>query len=203
MFIHSTEIAAIDFVLLPSEKDIRDVIGLNRSLIQPSDRQITLSPDGNLPHLSLLMGGLPLNRLELATKELKSLAEPLRKIILRIDKIACRNDCSSLTFENGRDLQPLHEILLTTYGEMLEKEVQREMFNNSTAISESSVTYVNSYRQQSIREHFWPHITLGYGKLPDHVSIPKAITLDKIGIYQLGNHCTCEKKIFTITLPSE
>ena len=202
MYSYLTEVIAVDFVLLPSDQEIQDIIQLNSGLFQPADRQIVLSKAGNLPHLSLLMGGLSVKRIELAKKKLRALATSLGSFYLKIDKTVNRNDCVSLNVEKKQGLQRLHETLMDEFDDMMETQVTGDMFNYGTVISDSSIKYVNSYWQQSIGKCYWPHITLGYGKLVDGTRIPKLICFDKIGLYHLGNHCTCSKNIFTITLNS-
>lgn len=181
---------------------MEDIVRLNRCLFQPEDRQIILSQTGNLPHLSLLMCGLPVKRLETVKAKLRALAASFCQFHLNIDKIVYRNECTSLNIENMKDLRHLHETLIYAYGDYMETTVTGSMFNHDTVISEASINYVNSYGDQGTREHYWPHITLGYGKLPVDTRFPQVIGFDKIGLYHLGNHCTCSKNIFTTTLLS-
>ena len=94
----------------------------------------------------------------------------------------------------------LHKTLLKEFSGLTNKGISAEMFHTPPAISESSVSYVNTFRQQSAGDQYWPHITLGYGKLRNNSGIPGGICFDKLGLFHLGNHCTCSKKIFTISL---
>ena len=200
MYRHPTDILAVDFVLLPADREIENIVLLNRRLSQPADRQIILSKTGNLPHLSLLMGGIPVAGLRQAEKKLEALAHSLGRFDLKIDKTVFKNDCISLNIEKNQKLQLLHKTLTREFGGLKKTEITAEMFVAQPVISDSGIEYINSYWQQSIRENFWPHITLGYGKLAENARIPESISFDRIGLYHMGNHCTCNKYIFTITL---
>lgn len=200
MYQHSTEILAVDFVLLPARQDIEDIIFLNKGLSQPADRQIILSKGGNLPHLSLLMGGLPIKGLDKVKEKLEVLAQSYGGFDLQIDQTVHRNDCVSLNFEKNDKLLRLHKALIKAFNWMMKTGITKEMFAADSVISNSSIKYVNSYWQQGILEDFWPHITLGYGQSVDNARVPGVMSFDKIGLYHLGNHCTCRTKIFTSAL---
>lgn len=197
---YSTKIIAVDFVLLPADPEVEQLIRLNQRLSQPDDRQIVLTKNGNLPHLSLLMGGLSTEGLESTATRLQTLATSLRKFCLKIVETAYRNDCTSLSVEKREDLMHLHKTLMEKFDGLINRGISAEMFHKPQAISESSVSYVNTFRQQSAGEQYWPHITLGYGKLRNTSGIPGGICFDKIGLFHLGNHCTCSRKILTISL---
>lgn len=200
MYQHSTDILAIDFVLLPADQEVEDIVFLNKNLSQPANHQIILSGTGNQPHLSLLMGGLPVAGISEAEEKLQAVARSFESFYLKINKTVLRNDCVSLDIEKNQKLQLLHQTLIEEFYDLKKTDITGEMFVVDSVISDGSIKYINSYWQQSIREDFWPHITLGYGKLAENARIPEGIGFDKIGLYHLGNHCTCNKNIFTIAL---
>ena len=200
MLQHSTDILAVDFVLLPVDQEVEDIVFLNKNLSQPANHQIILSRTGNQPHLSLLMGGLPVAGLPEAEEKLHALARSFESFYLKINKTVLRNDCVSLNVEKNQKLQLLHQTLIKEFYDLKKTDITGEMFVADSVISNGSIKYINSYWQQNIQEDFWPHITLGYGKLGENARIPGVIGFDKIGLYHLGNHCTCSKNIFTITL---
>ena len=200
MYQHSTDILAVDFVLLPVDQEVEDIVFLNKNLSQPANHQIVLSRTGNQPHLSLLMGGLPVAGLPEAKEKLQALARSFESFYLKTNKTVLRNDCVSLNIEKNQKLQLLHQTLIEEFCNLKKTDITGEMFVADPVIGTGSIKYINSYWQQNIREDFWPHITLGYGKLVENARIPEVIGFDKIGLYHLGNHCTCSKNIFTIAL---
>ncbi len=153
-----------------------------------------------MPHLTLVMGGFPVDQLEGSAKEIRSLTSSCAPFHLKIDKVAYKNDCASLDFKKNERLQQLHETLIKSFRSSLVGDITAAMFAGDSQIGDSSITYINNFWERNIGENFWPHITLGYGKVPDSIRIPDTVTYDKVGLFHLGNHCTCHKSICTFPL---
>ncbi|MDN5211291.1 2'-5' RNA ligase family protein [Fulvivirgaceae bacterium BMA12] len=200
MYQHPTEIIAADIVLLPSDQDIEDIVLLNRTLHQPANQQIVLSKTVNLPHLTLLMGGFLLDQLEVSAKAIQSLTSSYPPFHLKIDKVVYKNDCASLDFKKNKRLQQLHEALIKSFRSSMAGNITGAMFAGDSQIGDSSITYINNFWERNTGENYWPHITLGYGKVPDSIRIPGTVSYDKVGLFHLGNHCTCYKSICTFPL---
>jgi hypothetical protein len=62
-------------------------------------------------------------------------------------------------------------------------------------VSSSTLRWIGRFRQDAALRHYRPHITLGYGKPNEERDLPKTFLATRIGIFQLGNHCTCVRPI--------
>jgi hypothetical protein len=60
------------------------------------------------------------------------------------------------------------------------------------AVTESTLAWIRDYREKSSFERFFPHITLGYGRLADF-PFPARFTAPRLALCHLGNHCTCRR----------
>ncbi|HUT29536.1 MAG TPA: hypothetical protein VMX13_07085 [Sedimentisphaerales bacterium] len=188
---------AIDIVLLPDEAMTAKVIEANRNLVRQFGAEIVLDKENCLPHISLAMGSLAQTDLPAAADILKDIAG--ENALPRLEATAIRTSTNSmcrtvsvLEVKNIEQLQSLHEEVMGTLGPYLGGDVTREMLYNPDEIEQSTLRWIESYRDKSSFENFFPHITIGYGELAP-MAFPIAFTAGRLALCHLGNHCTCRK----------
>lgn len=88
------------------------------------------------------------------------------------------------------DLAGLHESIVTAFRPLLTEYVTEADIYDLPPIDTSSLDWINHYIPHYCFQHFWPHITLGFGTPPDNFQ-PYSFQASRLAICHLGNHCTC------------
>ncbi len=189
---------AIDAVLLPDDP-VRDLaLQLNQKLIYNFNSEIQLHQDHCQPHISLAMGVIEDNQIEAIKSELKStqplIPEKLAVSGIKVNINAKNEPVSSLEIEKTPSLESLHRRIMKKIKPFLCGPARPQMFFGHEPIAETSLDWVTSYSKKSAYDNFWPHITLGYGRLDEcDINFPLEFTPKTLALCQLGNHCTCRK----------
>lgn len=195
---------AVDIVLLPPDEIINLTVEFNRTLIKKFGRKIVLDKKHCLPHISLAMGCLDLGMLETARKILDRIAKETGKLDLTIDgiHIESRMDGNTnclLRIEKTLRIQTLHERVMSELQSHFTYDADEAMFFSPEEIGSSTIQYVNTFREISGGKNFFPHITIGLGKL-EPLKTPIHFTASTLALCHLGNHCTCRKIIASFPL---
>lgn len=188
---------AVDIVLLPDEAMTAAAIQANRSLLGGFNTEIVLDKDKCLPHISLAMGSLSQTDVATVADILKDIAG--RNRLPRLEATAIRTSTDSLgrtvsvlEVSNIEQLQSLHEEVMTALGPYLGTYVTGQMLYNPAEIEQSTVRWIERYREKSSFENFFPHITIGYGE-PAGLKFGIDFTVSRLALCHLGNHCTCRE----------
>lgn len=195
---------AVDIVLIPDVHLFDQVLAMNAELVRKHGSEIVLHWRACLPHISLAMGCVDQEDIPEIRQLLHSLWRryPLRKFLhtkgLVYRTNAREETVSSIELLKDPGLQQFHEKVMEYVSPFMKHEAAPEMFVGEGPIAESSLAWVNSFRETSAYEYFWPHITLGYGKATP-VKIRKGFHVDSLMLCQLGNHCTCQKVLASST----
>ena len=194
---------AVDIVLIPSADLFDQVLAINAELVREHQSDIVLHATRCLPHISLAMGGID----EADVVHVKPLLHTIRKDYpldepLRTRGLVYRTNTwgetvSSIELVKDQRLQRCHEKVMETIGPYFKVEVTEDMFVGNGPIAASSLKWVNTFKEKSAGEHFWPHITLGYGKAKA-VKIRGTFYAPLLKLCQLGNHCTCRKVLVSV-----
>lgn len=169
----------------------------NRRLVEEFGRKIVLHKKTCLPHISLAMGCIQTDDIATALTLLPGISQDIS--LPQLTVIGVRSSTNSLgetvsTFEveKTEQLQLLHERVMETLAPYLTSDVTAQMLYEPAEVSESTLLWIENYRQKSSFAKFFPHITVGYGRLND-VSAPIKFSVSKLALCHLGNHCTCRK----------
>jgi 2'-5' RNA ligase len=190
---------AADVVLLPDEAMTRRAIEINRRLVTNDPPEIVLNDKDCLPHISLAMGGIEEGDVDAMGRCLEKLARETAVRQLKIVGIQSSTNSrgqtvSVLEVERTRELQTLHERVMTEMKAFFRYEVRETMIYGGVAKG-TTLDWIRTYPQKAGYEHFSPHITLGYGAAPADLSFPIPFTAARLALCHLGNHCTCRKII--------
>ncbi len=176
---------AIDAVLFPSSEVVEEAIKLNKELLLQVDNNINLNRENCLPHISLAMGGLEEDDLSIIYKDLKEVAQQSKEINLKIIDIHIQeleNDqkASSLVIEKTKQIQAIHEKVIEILMPYFTSEVTKDMLCSSL-VEAVTLNWIRNYLNESSFENFFPHITIGFGKI-NNIKLPIYFTATKLAI---------------------
>lgn len=188
---------AIDAVLLPSDEVAARAIEANRELVKQSPGKIVLDKKDCLPHVSLAMGCI--NESDIAEIEgilqetvRKHNPGPLTVAGIHVGAASTGDLISLLELKRTKSLQLLHEEVMRVLAPYLSHDVTAEMLLSAAPVAESTLLWIRDYPEKSSFERFFPHITLGYGRL-ENFSFPARFAASGLALCHLGNHCTCRR----------
>ena len=189
---------AVDIVLIPDAHLFDQALSINADLVKHHHSDIVLHATQCLPHSSLAMGGIDQD-------DVCNIKQILHAIwrMYRIDDLlhtkglvhktnSKGETISSIELVKDKDLQILHEKVMELIGPYFKYTITEDMFVGKGPIADSSLAWVSTFTENAAHEHFWPHITLGYGKT-EAVEVRNTFYADSLKLCQLGNHCTCQR----------
>jgi 2'-5' RNA ligase len=195
---------AVDVVLLPDEKMTDKAIGINAELVKKFGSEIVLNKENYLPHISLAMGCIDEVDIAPVEKVLEEIGKgtslpDLKVVGVRASGNSKGQTVSVFEVEKTKELQLLHEEVMNTLAPYLSTDVTEDMIYGDQPVAGSTLLWIKNYREKVSFENFFPHITIGYGRIENHVP---AITFapSELALCHLGNHCTCRKVLVSIIL---
>lgn len=197
---------AVDVVLLPSQMMSDRVIEANRKLLKQRAGGITLDKERCLPHISLAMGGMDERDTVHIKKILQAVAKnhslgPLTVVGVHTETDSAGEEVSVFQIKKTKRLQSLHEAVMRRLSRHFSYDVTAEMVLRPPAASPSTLAWINDYPEKSSFENFFPHITIGYGRV-DKFPFPVEFSASQLALCHLGNFCTCRKVLATAELRS-
>lgn len=187
---------AIDVVLLPPEPVMNVVLKWNKDLVEDDRTNIILNTHDFLPHISMVMGCLPLDDLLRAQTTLKSIAANNKNLELQASTIRTIDvpdrRIVTLDIAHNHELIKLHESMVNEFAPLLTQDATDMDVFDLPPINPSTLEWINGFIPHQCFENFWPHITLGFGKLMPAFK-PFTFRATRLAICHLGNHCTCRK----------
>jgi 2'-5' RNA ligase len=182
---HMNDIVAVDWALIP-EPDIVDfAVRLNQQLPNEKDR-ISLGHTAFYPHMTVAMCFVRHDRVEEMKAKLAALPAP--RVIVFQNLIVWSfpgKYTSYFIIKPDKKVIGYHRECMRLMSKYL-VEPQADAFFEP--VGESTESYVRQFNLFA-GENYWPHITLGYGKLMH--DIPEFSAKARPGLFWLGNHCTC------------
>lgn len=193
---------AVDVVLLPDEDIAAKALTVNRKLIEQYGRHIVLD-ESHLPHISLAMGCMDTDNVAPAREVLETVARECPPGDLVITGIATvlnarGRQVSSFILAQTGPLQTLHERIMNEMQAYFSYDVTPEMIYGEQDVAETTLAWIRTYREKAAFRAFFPHITLGYGRVCEPLTFPMACAPSALALCHLGNHCTCRKVLAAI-----
>lgn len=187
---------AVDIVILPPDPIIELAINANRNLLAGNPEGIVLGQARNVPHISLLMGGIASDLIDDATEVLRAISKKNPTLHLFISGLDSResgqHNVISFDIERSNELATLHETIVNEFSPLLTQDATEEDFNDPSPIAKSSINWVNRFIPDACLDKFWPHITLGFGDYKGGFR-PLRFEASRLALCHLGNHCTCSR----------
>ncbi len=183
----------IDIAIIPTEEIINQCIFINSQL----DNTGYISfKDGYYPHITLGMGCVLNDDLDNIFNEIKFCIEKFPKSIINIIGYE-GNAYFSLEVGKNDLIINLHEEIMNIFKKYSHYgDAKKEMFYESENVKENSglIKWVNNFETDHAHDKYDPHISLGEGERPN-INFPFSFMIDKIGVFHLGVHGSCKKKI--------
>lgn len=197
---------AVDAVLLPPEKVIAWAIEANRELQKQCPGRIILGRETCLPHISLAMGcinNIDIIKIGGILQELAEKHHPgeLISIGIHVGTNSIGEKVSVLELESTKKLQSIHEELMLRLKPYFSHDVTAKMVLSPPQACESTLRWIREFPEKSSFQRFFPHITLGYGKLTEF-PFPAYFKAESLALCHLGNHCTCKKILTSVEFKS-
>ena len=194
---------AVDVVLLPSEEMADKAIAANKELLKQYADKIVLDKENCLPHISLAMGCIDKSSIDEIDKILKTAAKEnslgqLSAVCIHTETNRAGEKVSVLEIEKTEALQSLHEGIMKRLEPYFSFDVRAEMVLSSET-GELTLDWIKNFPEKSSFEKFYPHITIGYGKINKY-SFPIKFSVSRLALCHLGNHCTCRKILASTNL---
>lgn len=195
---------AVDIVLLPSQEMMDKAIAANQSLSSRQTDKITLNKSDCLPHISLAMGCIEETDISSIEKILRTfaLSHPpglLSVAGIHIETNAAGQKISAFEVSRTERLQSLHEAIMRELAPYLSYHVTADMVFSEPPPDRHTLRWIRDYPRKSSFENFFPHITIGYGRVAELPS-PIRFHATQLAVCHLGNHCTCRKVLASAEL---
>lgn len=197
-------VKAVDVVLLPDDDLTCKAIKANAELVGKFGRKIVLDKESCLPHISLAMGYIDEKDIFVIGNILESIAKehPLGDLIIvgvKSSENAAGEKVSVLEVEKTEELQLLHQVVMEKMKPYLSYNVTADMIYGDEEVAETTLRWIENYREKSSFDKFSPHITIGYGELSSF-PLPMNFTASRLALCHLGNYCTCREALTSVEL---
>ena len=106
---------------------------------------------------------------------------------------------SLLEVERTPALQALHESVMEELSPFFRHEASAAAVCDDV-VAETTLEWIRRYREKAAFERFLPHITIGYGQMPDEPPFPIDFNVAELALCHLGNHCTCRRVLTSVPL---
>ncbi len=195
---------AVDVVLLPDEAMTDRAIEANTELVRKYGTEIVLDKSSCLPHISLAMGCIEDSDIGAAGKVLEGIAEQnpvgeLKVVSVQVTENAKGEKVSVFKVERTQQLRSIHERVSQKLAKYFSFDVTRNMIYGSEKVAETTLLWIENYREKSSFERFSPHITIGYGQAEEFAG-PIEFRAPQLALCHLGNHCTCRKVLVSVSV---
>jgi len=195
---------AINIVLVPSNKMISNLIEINKELLNTNDNKIILGNKINIPHISLCMGGVNKSKIPEVIEKLDEISNDFRQFDfegkLKVQITSNNEKITWIELLNKKKIQKLHEVVMHKIWNYLNYDIENYMLLNPQEVERSTISWIKDYSNLYYYPlQFEPHITVGIGETENYYETFN-FSCSKIAIFQLGNHCTCKKMIYSIDL---
>ena len=199
---------AIDVVLLPETGVAGLAVEINRKLIGSDRNEIVLDETTCLPHLSLAMGVIESEQVDVIMETLaKATGDgPTGDLVLTgvVTVLNAKNEPNSMfAVAKTIALQKLHERVMEAVEPYISSDVTARMIYGDEDVAPSTLTWIRDYRQKAAFGAFFPHITIGYGVVQEAITFPIRFVAPRLALCHLGNHCTCRRVLASVAIPPQ
>jgi 2'-5' RNA ligase len=196
---------AIDVALLPSKEVMDLAIEFNKHLGKKSINTIMLNKTNCFPHISLCMGVIDSKDLKKISIIINRLITDFSNISLTIDSFKIYpmkngDQLYSFNIEPSKKISDLQRKIMIELWSFLSYEVRPQMLYLPKEINDTTLLWIKNYaNKHDSPKEFHPHITIGFGQTDKKIKLIK-FKPSQIGIFQLGNNCTCRKRLYSLNL---
>jgi len=192
---------AIDIVLLPPPAIADSAVKINKMLNDYfKNKTIVLDKKTCLPHISLAMGSITSENLEILLDDLLLISDKYLPYEASFKGYAAvktseNKVVSGIDIIKNEVISNLQDEINTSFSKFNNGVVTPDMiYPDETEITDFTLEYSANYLKNSAGDNFSPHITLGNGnvyELKNIPVIPSKFICENIAVCHLGNNCTC------------
>ncbi len=192
---------AIDIILTLPEHIQEEIINLNKWLTGSKDAFLQNSINC-IPHITILMGCVEesnIPELEIRLWQLSWKLKWLHIESLWIEKFTLPdgNLWPYVAIAESKELQYLYDSVIDILRPLMHYNVQREHFAVPEDINNITLEWTIRNTKKAKWAPFHPHISIGIGDMAT-TEYSRSFGAKWIGIYQIGNYCTCRKELFSL-----
>ncbi len=181
---------AIDVAFLLPEDAHARALAVNARL-RAEDCEGFRFDETHLPHITLVQQFVRRARLPEVFAAVESCLGEFSPMTLTVLGIEARGETVQFVIAPHPELSRLHERLMEALAPFDEGDGPAEAFaDGDEPPRPRDLEWVRHYRAQASGAHYFPHITLGKGRMSES-SAPFSFTADRIAVCQLGRFCTC------------
>lgn len=197
---------SVDIVLLPPPEIMDLCFELNKEIVTRGGDITIFDREKCIPHISMLMGVIDQDELWLIIADLNYMAQEICPIDLTIEELlliqtSLGDNNYSFTLNKPDSLRQLHHTLFSKFFNRLSFDPTLDTIYPDPTPEEVTLWRIRKFAERSDFTKFSPHITLGVGGDAELSFVWKReFITSQIGIYHLGNYCTCAKELSRIDL---
>ena len=195
---------AISIVLLPSRDMINKTIEMNKELGAIHNDEIILGLKENVPHITICMGAVFESEIPEVITIIDKISEQFTQFEFEAKlkvQISDNNEkITWLSILNKEKIQKLHEFVMNKMRNYLDFKIEKRMLIEPETIMKSTISWIKNYSNLYHDPTLYrPHITIGIGKINKYESVFNFLS-SEMAMFQLGNHCTCARLIYSTNL---
>ena len=197
---------SVDIVLLPPPEIMNLCFEFNKEIIARGGDITIFDRETCIPHISMLMGVVEEEDLPSIVADLQSLAHDTKPLSLSIEELLLTQipnwyNNYSFTLSKLESLRELHHEIFSKLLNKFSFDPTLETIYPDPLPEEITLWRIRKFAERSDFTKFSPHITLGVGGDAELSFVWKReFITSQIGIYHLGNYCTCAKELSRIDL---
>jgi 2'-5' RNA ligase len=185
---------ALDLALIPPIEVIERAISISAGL---ESSKIKLNKFNMIPHISLSMAAIDLNRSYKVLDKLEDLASKTKELKVTIQgnyqaEVLSKPVCGWAIVHND-DLLELHEKAHKLLRAYHDDDFGLDAFAEADLVLPISKSIVEDYDLKYATSNYQAHLTLGFGQYNQQEEF--SFMVNNMSLYQLGNFCTCNKLI--------
>lgn len=154
---------AIDIVIIPPEPVMSEAIRVSGLV---AGKHIRLNKGTQLPHISLLMGGMSPDRESEVLERIQKISGMFKSIPLSINEIRIKSSYTGLHLVRSDELFELHRTLVSDVMPLLDYAVPLHAVADADQALPKTLEWIQGFPENSSNENFDPHITLGRDWIP-------------------------------------
>ncbi|MBI4021918.1 MAG: 2'-5' RNA ligase family protein [Candidatus Andersenbacteria bacterium] len=192
---------AVDIVLLLPPRITNLALQINRSLETTDKPIIKLGRLTCVPHITLVMGCIPATALPSLKRSLRTLARRQSSLPLTITALASQpskpgNKIYTLNIAKNDDLQMFHEQVVALIQPYTTLRATVTSLHPNAPPDPVAAKWVNNYIKTGSLANYWPHITVGMGRIKTKLPSPVSFTAARLGLCHIGHVGTCYRLLW-------
>jgi len=193
--------ASFNIVILPPDEIAQKAISISK-LFQNKKALFTLNDKNHFAHITLYMVELPLKNVPEVITELKKIASETRSLELTKDKYRQSfRGYLDVGFKKTHEVSALQKTIIEKINPFREGLLKPSDQGMMSGMDKAELNNLKNYGSGFIFDQWTPHITFTKLEDTDKTAFENikeedfSFTVDKIGLFYLGDYGTCREKV--------